>query len=109
VYWRSRWREFREPDMPIYEYQCRTCEEVFEVLVRTGDVATCPSCHGQDLERLLSSFAVNSEERSNATLQAARKRLTRSDSVREKARHEQKEIREHVREDYGIKVPEPKD
>jgi hypothetical protein len=68
-----------------------------------------PSCHWQDLERLLSSFAVNSGERSNATLQAARKRLTQSDSRREKLRHEQKEIREHVREDYGIKVPEPKD
>ena len=71
--------------------------------------AACPSCHGQDLERLLSSFAVNSDERSNATLQAARKQLTQSDARREKRRHDQKEIREHVREDYGIKVPEPKD
>ena len=96
--------------MPIYEYQCRSCDEVFELLVRSGDVAAaCPSCHGQDLERLLSSFAVNSDERSHATLQAARRQLTSSDARREKTRHEQKEIREHVREDYGIKVPEPKD
>jgi putative FmdB family regulatory protein len=95
--------------MPIYEYQCRSCDAVFELLVRSGDVAACPSCHGQDLERLLSSFAVNSEERSHATLQAARRQLTSSDARREKTRHEQKEIREHVREDYGIKVPEPKD
>ena len=95
--------------MPIYEYQCRSCDEVFELLVRSGDVASCPSCHGQDLERLLSSFAVNSNERSHATLQAARRQLTNSDARREKMRHEQKEIREHVREDYGIKVPEPKD
>jgi putative FmdB family regulatory protein len=96
-------------EMPIYEYQCRGCDEVFEALVRSGDVAECPACHGRDLERLLSSFAVNSEERSQATLHAARKRLTQSDARREKVRHEQKEIREHVREDYGIKVPEPKD
>ncbi len=104
--------------MPIYEYQCRGCDAVFELLVRSGDVArrvsdesagTCPSCHGQDLERLLSSFAVNSDARSHATLQAARRQLTNSDARREKTRHEQKEIREHVREDYGIKVPEPKD
>ena len=93
--------------MPIYEYQCRSCDAVFELLVR--DVAAGPSCHGQDLERLLSSFAVNSEERSHATLQAARRHLTNSDARREKTRHEQKEIREHVREDYGIKVPEPDD
>jgi putative FmdB family regulatory protein len=98
-----------EPTMPIYEYQCRSCDEVFERLVRSGDVVACPSCHGQDLERLLSSFAVNSDERSHATLQAARRQLTNSDVRREKMRHEQKEIREHVREDYGIKVPEPKD
>jgi putative FmdB family regulatory protein len=95
--------------MPIYEYRCQACDHIFEALVRSTDVAACPSCQSQDLERLLSSFAVNSAERSNATLQAARQRLTKSDSVREKARHEQKEIREHVREDYGIKVPEPKD
>jgi putative FmdB family regulatory protein len=95
--------------MPIYEYQCRACDEVFEALVRSGESAACPSCQGHDLERLLSSFAVNSQERSQATLHAARKRLTQSDARREKLRHDQKEIREHVREDYGIKVPEPKD
>jgi putative FmdB family regulatory protein len=95
--------------MPIYEYRCQTCDHFFEALVRAGDVAACPECRGQELERLLSSFAVNSAERSHSTLQAARTQLTRSDSRREKLRHEQKEIREHVREDYGIKVPEPKD
>jgi putative FmdB family regulatory protein len=95
--------------MPIYEYRCRACDHIFEALVRGADVATCPSCHGQDLERLLSSFAVNSDERSKATLHAARTQLTQSDARREKTRHEQKEIREHVREDYGLKVPEPKD
>jgi putative FmdB family regulatory protein len=95
--------------MPLYEYRCLACDHVFEALVRGTDTATCPSCNGRDLERLLSSFAVNSEERSHAVLQSARRRLTQSDARREKIRHEQKEVREHVREDYGIKVPEPKD
>ena len=98
-----------EHENAIYEYRCQACDHIFEALVRSGDVASCPSCHGQDLDRLLSSFAVNSDERSQATLQEARQRITQSDSRREKIRHDQKEIREHVREDYGIKVREPKD
>jgi putative FmdB family regulatory protein len=54
--------------MPIYEYRCRACAHVFEALVRTGDAPTCPACGVDDLERLLSLFAVDSE----GTRQAAR-------------------------------------
>lgn len=28
--------------MPIYEYRCRNCEAMFEVLVRAGTTVTCP-------------------------------------------------------------------
>ena len=49
--------------MPLYEYSCRSCRHVFEVLVRPQDTdaPTCPSCKSQDLERLLSNFAPSSE------------------------------------------------
>ncbi len=44
--------------MPIYEYRCVGCEERFEELVRGSDpVVACPECHGQEVERLLSTFA----------------------------------------------------
>lgn len=41
--------------MPIYEYRCTSCEEVFEVMQRVGDrrKRTCESCGGK-LEKLVS-------------------------------------------------------
>jgi putative FmdB family regulatory protein len=64
--------------MPIYEYQCRACREVFEIFVRpssttTPDAPSCPSCQSQDLERLLSAFAVNSAATQKTHLQQARR------------------------------------
>jgi len=44
--------------MPIFEYRCQRCEERFETLVRGGERPECPRCHGAELERLLSPFAV---------------------------------------------------
>jgi len=34
--------------MPIYEYECETCEKVFEVQQRISDnpLKRCPVCHG---------------------------------------------------------------
>ena len=49
--------------MPIYDFQCRKCGHEFEAVVRPQDVPECPACHGRELERLLSSFAVSSPQR----------------------------------------------
>lgn len=46
--------------MPIYQYACRTCAHRFEQLVTGQRRPACPSCQGDDLERLLSVFAVSS-------------------------------------------------
>jgi putative FmdB family regulatory protein len=64
--------------MPIYEYECRACRARFELFIRPSnppDPATpsCPSCQSTDLERLLSMFAVNSEETQHVHLQQARR------------------------------------
>jgi putative FmdB family regulatory protein len=45
--------------MPLYEFDCRTCHRRFETLVRGVETPECPSCHGTDLERALSTFAVS--------------------------------------------------
>lgn len=45
--------------MPIYEYACRSCGRQFEKLVRSDTVVACPDCGGDDLKKLLSSFAVS--------------------------------------------------
>lgn len=46
--------------MPIFEYHCRSCQSRFETLLRGSELPVCPKCQGQDLEKLLSVFAVSS-------------------------------------------------
>jgi putative FmdB family regulatory protein len=45
--------------MPLYEYQCESCERRFEVIQKFSDppVETCPKCSGV-VRRLLSSPAI---------------------------------------------------
>ena len=49
--------------MPIYEFKCNKCGNIFEKLVfpsdRRGKVI-CPSCGKEDAYRLLSSFSSGS-------------------------------------------------
>ena len=46
--------------MPLYDYRCRDCGNIFEKLrsVREADVdIECPACHSKHVERQLSSFS----------------------------------------------------
>jgi putative FmdB family regulatory protein len=45
--------------MPLYEYECRACGRHFEFLTRAGQSPNCPACESADLQKLLSTFAVN--------------------------------------------------
>jgi putative FmdB family regulatory protein len=40
--------------MPIYEYECETCEHTFEALVFPGEQPECPQCHATQLKRAMS-------------------------------------------------------
>ncbi len=54
--------------MPIYEFRCKQCQEVFETLCFSTDDATdvaCPSCGSHDAEKLLSTFCSKSQEAGN--------------------------------------------
>ncbi len=46
--------------MPMYEYQCQSCEHKFELMqsinARPEDTS-CPKCHEMKSHRLMSSFA----------------------------------------------------
>jgi len=44
--------------MPLYEYECRGCGNHFEQLTRGSQAPACPSCKSEDLQKLLSVFAV---------------------------------------------------
>ncbi|MDH4066155.1 MAG: zinc ribbon domain-containing protein [Acidobacteriota bacterium] len=45
--------------MPLFEYQCQSCQHQFELLVRESTALECPACHGTELEKQLSVFAVS--------------------------------------------------
>lgn len=49
--------------MPIYEYECGSCDHRFEELVKVNGspaMAACPECGSSDTARLMSAFAVRS-------------------------------------------------
>jgi putative FmdB family regulatory protein len=49
--------------MPMYEYRCRKCGKLFEMLRRMQDAdggLECPECLSEEVERLLSTFAAGS-------------------------------------------------
>jgi putative FmdB family regulatory protein len=60
--------------MPIYEYRCLGCGQQFEKLILPQSPAVvCPACSSESVERLISSFAVNSESKREASTAAARR------------------------------------
>ncbi len=40
--------------MPLFEFSCEECGSQFETIVRGGRAASCPSCGGAELSKLLS-------------------------------------------------------
>jgi putative FmdB family regulatory protein len=51
--------DFQGGAMPIYEYRCRDCGTVFEKIVSlSAESADCTQCSGSNLEKLFSTFAV---------------------------------------------------
>lgn len=46
--------------MPIFEYHCSSCDDDFEMLVKSaeaGEQVACPACDGDDVAKKFSSFA----------------------------------------------------
>lgn len=56
--------------MPIYDFKCRGCGKVSEILVRSaeGQAGRCPDCGGGNMERLISaSYVIRTETRKSGT------------------------------------------
>jgi putative FmdB family regulatory protein len=46
--------------MPIFEFECQTCGEAFEELLRSSAIIeqiTCPECGGAHVRKKMSTFA----------------------------------------------------
>lgn len=47
--------------MPIFEYRCLDCEELFEILVLNSEEAVkCATCRSRNLEKQFSPFGIKS-------------------------------------------------
>ncbi len=52
--------------MALFEYRCKDCDKHSEHLVfSTDDQPVCPGCGSANMEKLLSSFAVNMKQPSS--------------------------------------------
>jgi putative FmdB family regulatory protein len=48
--------------VPIFEYRCLDCEELFEILVLNSEEAVeCAACRSNNLEKQFSPFGIKSE------------------------------------------------
>jgi putative FmdB family regulatory protein len=57
--------------MPLYEYTCRGCGKLFEVLMREGITPVCPSFRGEDVEKVFSAFAVGAQSAKSSAMPQA--------------------------------------
>ncbi|UCB46049.1 MAG: zinc ribbon domain-containing protein [Spirochaetota bacterium] len=54
--------------MPVFEYQCNECENLFEILVRTKDQGiSCPRCNSAHVLKKFSTFAYKGDTPSQST------------------------------------------
>ena len=87
--------------MPIYEYQCRQCASEFELIVLPASPApACPACQSQDLEQLLSGFAVSSSDIRQSNINAARRKHASSGNLRDQKVAEAEYIKKE-RDEHG--------
>ena len=77
--------------MPLFDFRCKGCSQVFEALVRPNAPPKCPQCGSQELEKLLSVPAVSSETTRGLAMKAAQKRdaAQGKDRMHEQLKYEQ--------------------
>jgi putative FmdB family regulatory protein len=84
--------------MPLFDFKCRRCDQVFEALVRAGTTPVCASCGGGDLEQLPSSFGVSSASTRKSNLNKARQKGTEARENKLRADHDY--MHKHLRDDH---------
>jgi putative FmdB family regulatory protein len=84
--------------MPLFDFKCRQCDQVFEALVRTASTPACASCGSVDLEQLPSSFGMSSASIRKGSLDKARKQG--ADARANKLRADHDYMHKHLKEDH---------
>lgn len=78
--------------MPIYDFKCLDCGELFEALVLKSQPA-CPSCQSQKLEQQVSMFSVDTASIRQSNISSARR--ANSKIARDKAIADREAILHH--------------
>lgn len=60
--------------MPIFDFVCADCANLFEALVRGSTAPVCPSCGSAALEKQLSLPSVKTQSTQGLSMQAAKRR-----------------------------------
>ena len=81
--------------MPIYEYECRECQNRFELLVFASTSPVCPACQATDLERLMSLSSVSSEGTRQRNIGLAREGAKKANEEEAHAEHEETHHHHH--------------
>lgn len=84
--------------MPLYDFQCRTCRQRFEQLVKVGEMPSCPSCGGADVLRQFTPMAsVSTPKTQERSLAGARSRARAIKKEKDHAHREylQNHIKDH--------------
>ncbi len=48
--------------MPIYEFRCMKCQDIFELLIMNNDEMVemkCPKCEGDEFEKVMSTASIS--------------------------------------------------
>ncbi len=60
--------------MPTFDFICQSCQNAFELFVRSRDTAACPACGSVELEKQVSMPRLKTSGTSALAMQAARRR-----------------------------------
>ena len=83
--------------MPLYEFKCRACGHRFEELVRLGETPVCPKCSDAAPERLFSTSASVSTDRSRKKAAGGARR--KAGAIKREKDHAQREYeRNYIKE-----------
>jgi len=83
--------------MPIYEYKCRNCGNLFEKIVKLNESPDCPDCDSSDLEKQFTVAAVSTSKTRTKSFQTAR---ARANSVKKEQDVAQREYERKHLEDH---------
>lgn len=83
--------------MPLYDFKCKKCGHRFEELVRLNDTADCPKCKARNAERLFSTSAGVSTDKTKARTSKIARRVA-SGVHREKKAADQEYQRNYIKE-----------